>query len=93
MLMAVVGLTGVILGYKRGLKRQYTNYIYLKFENFNSKSTASKLIGRKVLWSSRKGLKVIGSILKTHGCKGVVIARFRRPLPGQAIGSRVVLIG
>ncbi|MCS7385612.1 MAG: 50S ribosomal protein L35ae [Candidatus Methanomethylicota archaeon] len=91
--MAVVGLDGVILGYRRGLKRQYTNYVYLKFRNFHSKSSASRLIGRKVVWRSSGGLKVIGSILKTHGNKGVVIARFRRPLPGQAIGSRVFLIG
>jgi len=91
--MVVAGLNGVILGYKRGLKRQYPRYVYLKFNGFLSESKASCLIGRRVVWRSRKGLKFIGKIVKVHGRKGVVIARFRTPLPGQAIGSRVVLVG
>jgi len=91
--MVVAGLNGVILGYKRGLKRQYPRYVYLKFNVFSSESEASRLIGRRVVWRSGKGLKFIGKIVKVHGRKGVVIARFRTPLPGQAIGSRVVLVG
>ncbi|MCS7364918.1 MAG: 50S ribosomal protein L35ae [archaeon GB-1867-035] len=91
--MVVAGLNGVILGYKRGLKRQYPRYVYLKFNGFSSESEASRLIGRRVVWRSGKGLKFIGKIVKLHGRKGVVIARFRTPLPGQAIGSRVVLVG
>ncbi len=91
--MAVVGLKGVILGYKRGLKRQYTNYVYLKFENFKSNSSASQLIGKKVIWTNGKGLRVIGNIIRVHGRKGIVIAKFRKPLPGQALGSQVIIIG
>lgn len=91
--MVVVGLNGVILGYKRGLKRQYPKYIYLRFDDFSSQSDAAQLIGRRVVWRSGKGLKFIGKIVKVHGRQGVVIAKFRTPLPGQAIGSKVVLIG
>lgn len=91
--MVVVGLDGVILGYKRGLRKQYPKYVYLKFSNCLSDSEASRLIGRRVVWRSKKGFKVIGKIVRIHGRRGVVIAKFRTPLPGQAIGSRVVLVG
>lgn len=90
--MVVAGLNGVVLGYKRGSKRSH-RYVYLKFDGVSSEGEASLLIGRLVAWRSKRGLKFIGKIVKLHGKKGVVIARFRTPLPGQAIGSRVVLIG
>ncbi len=92
-MVSIIGLKGVVLGYRRGLKTQNTNYVYLKFKGFESNEKASQLIGRKVMWTGKKGVRVMGSIVRVHGGKGVVIARFRKPLPGQAIGSEVTIVG
>lgn len=51
----------------------------------------SSLLGRKVLWSSSH-VKIAGRIISVHGKKAVVV-RFRRGLPGQAIGTRVFILG
>ncbi len=57
-----------------------------------SVSQASQLIGRKVAWKSGKN-KIIGKIVDTHGNKGLVRAKFRKGLPGQALGTTVELVG
>jgi ribosomal protein L35AE/L33A len=35
----------------------------------------------------------IGRIMGLHGKKGVVTAKFRKGIPGQALGARVELLG
>jgi large subunit ribosomal protein L35Ae len=37
--------------------------------------------------------RIVGKIVDLHGKKGLVRARFRRGLPGQALGTTVELIG
>jgi ribosomal protein L35AE/L33A len=51
-----------------------------------------KLIGKKVLWTSKTGKKFAGSITHTHG-KHAVRARFNQGLPGQSLGNEVQLVG
>lgn len=49
-----------------------------------------KLIGKKVIWTSKTGKKFVGSVTRTHG-KHAVRVRFSRGLPGQAVGTEVKL--
>ena len=63
----------------------------IQFAQVDSISLAGQLIGRKVVWKQEKKA-LIGKIVGTHGKKGVVRARFRKGLPGQAIGTLVELI-
>jgi large subunit ribosomal protein L35Ae len=63
----------------------------IQFAQVDSISLAGQLIGRKVVWRQEKST-LIGKIVGTHGKKGVVRARFRKGLPGQAIGTLVELI-
>ena len=50
------------------------------------------MIGRKVVWTQGKK-KLIGEIINLHGRNGVVEAKFRKGLPGWAIGTTVELVG
>ncbi len=52
---------------------------------------AGKLIGQKVVWENGKST-LLGKIVGFHGKNGVVRARFKKGVPGQAIGSVVELI-
>ena len=85
-------LTGVVLGIKRGLNKQYQRDALVKVEGFDDRSKASSLIGAKVelAWRGRKVFK--GKVTALHGDRGVVVARFRKPLPGGVAGSKVKLI-
>lgn len=83
---------GVILNYRVGPKTQKSKECIIRFAHITSVSEAGRLIGRKVAWKSGKN-KIIGKIVALHGKKGVVRARFRRGVPGQALGTTVELVG
>jgi large subunit ribosomal protein L35Ae len=82
---------GIIVNYRIGPKNQRSKECIIQFAHAKSVSEASRLIGRKVAWKSGKN-KIIGKIVDLHGTKGLVRARFRRGLPGQALGTTVELV-
>ena len=62
----------------------------LKPAGVDSKEEASKLAGKKVIWTSLSGKKLEGKISAAHGGKGAVRAIFAdKGLPGQALGKVV----
>jgi large subunit ribosomal protein L35Ae len=64
----------------------------IQITDANSVSKAGQLIGRKVVLKYGKN-EFIGKIVSLHGKKGVVTAKFRKGVPGQAIGTTVELVG
>ena len=84
-------LRGFIVSYRRGPKTQRPKECLLKFLHIKSFSEASSLIGRKVAWPVGER-KCIGKIVAPHGKKGLVRARFRKGVPGEALGSQVEII-
>ncbi len=65
------------------------NEMIVEVDEINSKEEASNLIGRKAVYSTSSGKKINGKIRNTHGNSGAVRVRFRKGLPGQAIGEEV----
>jgi large subunit ribosomal protein L35Ae len=64
----------------------------LRFPGIESVGGAARLLGRKVGWPVGKH-EARGKIVALHGKKGLVRARFRKGVPGQALGSLVEIIG
>jgi large subunit ribosomal protein L35Ae len=85
-------IQGIIVNYRVGPKTQKSKECIIQFPHVNSVSEAGRLIGRKVAWNNGD-TKIIGNIVDLHGKKGLVRARFRKGLPGQALGTTVQLIG
>ncbi|MEA2090546.1 MAG: 50S ribosomal protein L35ae [Thermoproteota archaeon] len=85
-------LRGIIVSYRVGRKTQKPKECLISFPNLQSPSEAARLIGRKVAWPAGKR-KIVGKIVALHGKKGLVRARFRKGVPGQAIGTPVEIIG
>ncbi|MEM4700463.1 MAG: 50S ribosomal protein L35ae [Candidatus Nezhaarchaeales archaeon] len=85
-------LTGVVVGIRRGMNRQYQREALIKVEGFNDRSEASRLIGSRVelVWRGRKVFR--GRVIAPHGGNGVVVARFKTPLPGGVGGIRVKIV-
>ena len=83
---------GVIVSYRRGPKTQKPEECILRFPSTESGGEAAHLIGRKVAWPIGKH-KARGKIVAFHGKNGLVRARFRKGVPGQALGSLVEIIG
>ncbi len=85
-------LTGIVISYIRGPKTQKPKECLIRFPAVKSVSEAAQLIGRKIAWPAGER-KCIGKVVSLHGKKGSVKVRFRKGLPGYALGSRVTIVG
>ncbi len=85
-------LEGFLISYRTGPKTQGSKEFILQFPNIKSASEAAQLIGRKVAWPAGER-KIRGKIVALHGKKGRVRARFRKGLPGLALGTSIEIIG
>ena len=88
----LAALYGIIVNYRVGPKTQRSRECLVKFPNVSNAKDASRLIGRKVAWPAEEK-RIIGKIVATHGTKGLVRVRFRRGVPGQALGTHVRIVG
>ena len=83
---------GRIVNYRIGIRTQMSKECLIQFAHVDSVSLAGQLIGRKVVWKEGKN-RFTGKIVGLHGKKGVVKAKFRKGVPGQALGTTVELVG
>ena len=82
---------GTIVNYRIGIGTQNPKECLIQFAHVNSASLAGQLINRKVVWK-QGDRKFIGKIAGVHGKKGVVKVKFRKGVPGQALGTTVELV-
>ena len=82
-------MMATILSFRRGRQTQTPNQILLEMDSVDSKQKAVKLIGKKVVWKSPAGKKIVGTVTNLHGNKGVLRVRFGKGLPGQALGKKI----
>ena len=63
----------------------------IQFAQSGTVAQAGLFIGKRIVW---KGVnkKLIGRIVGFHGRNGVVRARFKKGVPGQALGTTVELL-
>lgn len=85
-------LRGIVVSYRTGPRTQSPKELILKFHDAKSSSEAAHLIGRKVAWPTGER-KIRGRIVALHGKKGLLRAKFRKGLPGLALGTSVEIIG
>jgi len=85
-------IQGIIKNYRVGPRTQRPKECIIRFAHVTSSSEAGRLIGRKVAWKLGKN-QIVGKIVALHGNKGLVRARFRKGVPGQALGTKVELVG
>lgn len=82
---------GKIINYLRGGNTQVNNQILIRIEGVTSDKEAAQFLGRNCVWESSSGKKITGKAIHVHGKNGVILVRFTKGIPGQAIGTPVVL--
>ena len=81
---------GRIMNYRIGIGTQSSRECLIKFVGVDSAAQAGLLTGQKVVWKGANKM-LVGKIIGFHGKKGVVRAKFKKGVPGQAIGTVVEL--
>ncbi len=84
-------MKGRIVNYRQGRHTQNPYQMIVKVEGVATRGQAEELVGRKVVWKTPTGKEIAGKVTGTHGNKGAIRVRFEKGMPGQAIGSEVVL--
>ncbi len=79
------------MNYRIGIRTQKSDECLIQFTSVTNKSESGQLVGRKVVLMRAKK-KFTGKIVGFHGKNGVVIARFKKGVPGQALGASVELV-
>lgn len=83
---------GIFVNYRQGMFRQNIHSLLVRIPGIADAGSASKYIGRKVVWHSRTGKRIVGKVVSIHGQGGILLSRFRKSLPGQAIGTTVEIV-
>jgi ribosomal protein L35AE/L33A len=71
-----------IIGFKGSRRTQDNQSCILDTDDKNP----SGMVGKKVFWKTSSGKAIQGKIIRTHG-KSSLIARFRKGIPGNAVGD------
>jgi large subunit ribosomal protein L35Ae len=82
---------GRITNYRIGIRTQSSRECLIQFAGVDSAAQAGPLIGQKVVWNG-ENKKLVGKILGFHGKNGAVRAKFKKGVPGQALGTTVELV-
>lgn len=82
---------GTIVNYRIGIRTQMPKWCLIQIMGENTVSKAGQLIGKKMILKFGKN-NFTGKIMSLHGKKGVVTVKFRRGIPGDAIGAQVQLL-
>jgi large subunit ribosomal protein L35Ae len=81
---------GKIMSYRIGIRTQHSHECLIHFNGVDSVAQAGQLLGQKVVWKGEKR-KLIGKVIGFHGKNGTVRVKFRKGVPGQALGTTVEL--
>jgi len=80
------------MNYRIGIRTQMSRECLVQFTDIASVARASQLIGQKVVWKG-ENKKLFGKIVGFHGKNGAVRVRFKKGVPGQALGTTVEIVG
>jgi large subunit ribosomal protein L35Ae len=83
---------GRVMNYRIGIRTQMSHECLVQFTGVVSAAQAGQLLGKKVLWKGNNK-RHVGKIVGFHGKNGVVRVKFKKGLPGQALGTIVELVG
>jgi len=86
-------MEGKISAFRGSHKTQKSNQMIVFVSGVDSKDKASSLVGKVVSWKTpgKKGVVIRGKVSRAHGCSGAVRVIFERGMPGQSLGTSVVI--
>jgi large subunit ribosomal protein L35Ae len=80
-----------IVNYRIGPREQSSKEILIQIIGTDQASKNGQFVGKKVVWKN-KTAKLVGQVVGLHGKNGLLKAKFKKGVPGQALGTNVELI-
>jgi len=87
--MAKSELSGTVTAFRQSKFKQDS---YQTIVQMASKDDAGKVLGARVVWLRKDGVRILGRVVARHGSKGAVRVRWNRGFPPQALGSQVKIL-
>jgi large subunit ribosomal protein L35Ae len=87
--MAKNELSGTVTAFRQSKFKQDS---YQTIVQLASADDVGKLLGARVVWLRKDGLRLYGRVVASHGSKGAVRVRWNRGFPSQALGSQVQIL-
>ena len=84
-------MEATIVNFRMARHHHSSNQMVLEVKGVNDKEKAKSLVGKAVVWKSPANKEIKGKISNVHGNKGCVRAVFESGMPGQAVGSKVIV--
>lgn len=84
-------MEGVIVHFRGSRRVKKGNQMIVLVDAVDNKEKASNLIGKKVVWKTSAGKQLIGQVAAPHGNSGALRVRFETGMPGQSIGTKVMI--
>lgn len=84
-------MEGVIASFRRGKRTQKMNQMILVVKGYENKDKSKELVNKTVIWKSPAGKEIKGKVSNVHGNKGAVRVIFEKGMPGQSLGTKVVI--
>ncbi len=84
-------MEGIIASFRRGKRTQTMNQMIIVVKGYENKDKAKELVNKAVTWKSPAGKEIKGKVSNVHGNKGAVRAIFEKGMPGQSLGTKVVI--
>lgn len=86
-------LKGKVIQFRRGRRNYTPRHFLIEVDGSDNREKALKFLGKSVEWTSpgKEKKVLVGKITAAHGNKGLVRAVFEIGLPGQSIGTEVMV--
>ena len=84
-------MKGVIVNFRGSRRVKKGNQMIVQVSGVNKRDDAEKLVGKKVVWKTSAGKQIAGQITALHGNSGALRVRFESGMPGQSIGTKVLI--
>src|SRR3989442_10474259 len=78
-------LSGTVTSFRQSKFKQDS---YQTIVQLARKEDAGKVLGARVVWLRKDGVRILGRVVASHGSKGAVRLRRKRGVPPQALGSQ-----
>lgn len=83
-------MEGRILNFRLSKHNKNRNQVIIEVEEINNRKDAFRLVGKKIILEIGNRRK-IGKIVRPHGNKGRVLAKFRSGLSGNSLMKKVII--